>query len=81
MKKWLPFMISCGLTLLCLAATAFFGLTSYLANTGLDLLVSAKKSAPQYTLAFGIASFVLLIISIAILFITKPYKDRSQRRF
>ena len=77
MKKWIPFIILFILAIACTIATAFCGLFAYLALTGLDLLVTAKKTLPQETLILAVISVVLWIASFGVLFIQKPYKKRA----
>ena len=51
MKKWIPFIVLSCLALLSSIATVLVGIEAYLAVTGLDLLVMAKKTAPQLMLS------------------------------
>ena len=74
MKKWIPFFVLTCMALLSSAATVIIGIEAYLAVTGLDLLVMAKKTAPRIAVILAIVSILLWLISFIVLFITKPYK-------
>ena len=76
MKKWIPFIILLLLAISCTIVTAFCGLFAYLALTGLDLLVTAKKTLPQETLILAVISLVLWFTSFGVLLIQKPYKKK-----
>ena len=77
MKKWIPFIILLLLAITCTVVTGFWGLFAYLALTGLDLLVTAKKTLPQETLILATVSCVLWIASFGVLLIQKPYKKKA----
>ena len=63
MKKLL-FYIFVVLTVLCSLVTIFIGAESYLALTGLDLLVSAVKTAPLYASILAVISNFLWLITL-----------------
>ncbi len=77
MRKWTPAIVIMLLALLSSAATAAVGLEAYLALTGLDLLVTAKKTAPQLAVILAIVSFVLWITAIIVLVITMRKNKRT----
>ena len=77
-KKWIPFMIPASIAALGTLAAAVTGLIAFLAVTGLDLLVTAKKTAPQLAVTLCIISIVIWNIALVILFVTKPYKKTAQ---
>ena len=77
MKKWIPFFVTACIALLCSIMTVITGIIAYLALTGLDLLVTAKKTALPVTVMFAIASFVLWLVALVILLITKPYSKKK----
>lgn len=54
------------LSCLCTLAAAATGLLAYLAVTGLDLLVTAKKTMPKVAIALAIAAAVLWIITLIV---------------
>lgn len=74
MKKWIPFIVLSCLALLSSIATVLVGIEAYLAVTGLDLLVMAKKTAPQLTVVFAVLTIVLWVVAMIVLFVAKPYK-------
>ena len=74
MRKWIPFISLACMSVLCAFATGIAVLWSYLAMTGLDLLVTAKKSALQVLIVFAVITAVFWIVSLVALFVTKPYK-------
>ncbi|SER01117.1 hypothetical protein SAMN02910369_02871 [Lachnospiraceae bacterium NE2001] len=78
MKRWIPFLVFACIALLCTIVTAIIGVEAYLALTGLDLLVMAKKTAPKLSVLFAIISLVFWVISIVVLFVTKPYKSKEK---
>jgi len=70
MKKWSPFIVLVVIALICTIVTAIIGIWAYLAVTGLDLLVMAKKDAPQVFVISAAASSVMWLVSIIVLFVT-----------
>ena len=74
MNKWIPFISLACMSVLCTFATGIAGLWSYLAMTDLDLLVTAKKSTLQVLTVFAVITAVFWIVSLVVLFVTKPYK-------
>lgn len=62
---------------ICTICTLIFGIGAFLAVTGLDLLVMAKKSLPWITLGFAVASLVLWITGIIFWRMHKKEKEGS----
>ena len=80
-NKWIPFSILFTLSILCSLAAGICAVGAYLANTGLDLLVMSKYTLPKWALGLGIGAGVLWIITLALLFIMKPYKKESVNNY
>ena len=74
MKRWIPVGILFALAIICSIATMIYGLGAYLAVTGLDLLVTAKKSLSLWTLILSAVSNLLWLVSFDILMMQKPWK-------
>ena len=64
MKKTVFTILVC-LAVLCTVAAVVTGVLAYLAVTGLDLLVTAKKTMPKVAISLAIAAGVLWIASLA----------------
>lgn len=54
------------LAVLCTVAAVVTGVLAYLAVTGLDLLVTAKKTMPKVAISLAIAAGVLWFASLAV---------------
>lgn len=65
MKKTVFTILAC-LAVLCTAAAVVTGVLAYLAVTGLDLLVTAKKTMPKVAISLAIAAGVLWLASLAV---------------
>ena len=65
MKKTVLTILAC-LAVLCTAAAVVTGVLAYLAVTGLDLLVTAKKTMPKVAISLAIAAGVLWLASLAV---------------
>ena len=78
MRKWMPFIILVVIAILCTLVTVMLGLWAYLAVTGLDLLVMARKDAPQAFAISAAVSSAVWLASVIILFITKPYRKTKR---
>ena len=65
MKKTVFTMLVC-LAVLCTVAAVVTGVLAYLAVTGLDLLVTAKKTMPKVAISLAIAAGVLWLASLAV---------------
>ena len=65
MKKTVLTILVC-LAVLCTAAAVVTGVLAYLAVTGLDLLVTAKKTMPKVAISLAIAAGVLWLASLAV---------------
>ena len=77
MKKWIPFLVTSCIALICSFLTVIVGIWAYLAVTGLDLLVSAKYTAPRVMVIFAVLTFVLWVAAVVIFLVTKPHKNSS----
>lgn len=64
MKKTVFTILVC-LAVLCTVAAVVTGVLAYLAVTGLDLLVTAKKTMPKVAISLAIAAGVLWLASLA----------------
>jgi len=65
MKKTVLTILVC-LAVLCTVAAVVTGVLAYLAVTGLDLLVTAKKTMPKVAISLAIAAGVLWLASLAV---------------
>ncbi|MCR5377109.1 MAG: hypothetical protein K6E71_10225 [Lachnospiraceae bacterium] len=65
MKKTVLTIFVC-LAVLCTVAAVVTGVLAYLAVTGLDLLVTAKKTMPKVAISLAIAAGVLWLASLAV---------------
>ena len=65
MKKTVFTILVC-LAVLCTVAAVVTGVLAYLAVTGLDLLVTAKKTMPKVAISLAIAAGVLWLASLAV---------------
>ena len=65
MKKTVLTIFVC-LAVLCTVAAVVTGVLAYLAVTGLDLLVTAKKTMPKVAISLSIAAGVLWLASLAV---------------
>ena len=66
MKKSIPLMITMALAIFCTVIAVILGMGSYLANTGLDLLLMAKYSMPRWAIGFTVVSIILWLISLVL---------------
>ena len=65
MKKTVFTILVC-LAVLCTVAAVVTGVLAYLAVTGLDLLVTAKKTMPKVAISLAIAAGVFWLASLAV---------------
>ncbi|MBQ2557975.1 MAG: hypothetical protein II553_03075 [Lachnospiraceae bacterium] len=65
MKKTVFTILVC-LAVLCTVVAVVTGVLAYLAVTGLDLLVTAKKTMPKVAISLAIAAGVLWLASLAV---------------
>jgi hypothetical protein len=65
MKKTVFTILVC-LAVLCTVAAVVTGVLAYLAVTGLDLLVTAKKTMPKVAISLAIAAGVVWLASLAV---------------
>lgn len=65
MKKTVFTILVC-LAVLCTVAAVVTGVLAYLAVTGLDLLVTAKKTMPKVAISLAVAAGVLWLASLAV---------------
>ena len=75
MKKWMPFIVLACIGLVSSIVTVAVGIWAYLAVTGLDLIVTAKKTAPLCAVIAAGVTAVIWIITVIVLFVSKPYKQ------
>ena len=74
MNKWIPFFVIAVIALVCTFATLIVSVWAYLAVTGLDLLVTASKTAPKVAVIFACVSFFLWVVDFIVFIVMKPYK-------
>ena len=74
MKQWIPFKIVAYIALISTIVTLLIGIWAYLAVTGLDLLVTAKKTAPKVFVISAVISLLLWLIALAVFLVTRPHK-------
>ena len=66
MNKSTVLKILVCLSVLCSAAAVVTGIIAYLAVTGLDLLVTAKKTMPSVAIGLAIGAAVLWLATLAV---------------
>ena len=74
MKKSIVLLVLVCLSSLCSVAAIVVGIIAYLAVTGLDLLVTAKKSTPL-AIGLAIAALALWIVSLIVYLRVKHKKQ------
>lgn len=75
MKKSIVLLVLVCLSSLCSVAAIVVGIIAYLAVTGLDLLVTAKKSTPPIAIGLAIAALALWIVSLIVYLRVKHKKQ------